>query len=128
MFWRALLEGRYQSGQKAHQIGLNWLCVLADISKWARQIISLFKFVDSTMNFGLYFVFQCLWTFFIHWQSLPWAVAQAHSSTPKYVQRPLSNTKPHKTWFSKKRPKKEERKKMKTVSKVASNATSAWGD
>ena len=60
MFLQALLEGLYQSGQKVHQIGLSWLCESADISKRARQIISLLKFVDSTMNFGLYFVFQCL--------------------------------------------------------------------
>ena len=66
MFWRALLEGWYQTSQRVHQIGLNWPCVSADISKGARQTISLFEFVDSTMNFGLNFVFQCLWTFFYH--------------------------------------------------------------
>ena len=46
---------------------------------------------------------------------------QARPSTPKHVQPPLSTTKAHKTWFSKKRLQKEERR-WKLF------ATSVWGN
>ena len=34
-----VFEGRYNTGQKIHQIGQKWLCVLADISKTGQDII-----------------------------------------------------------------------------------------
>ena len=34
-----IFEGRYNNDKKIRQIGQNWLCVLADISKTGQDII-----------------------------------------------------------------------------------------
>ena len=66
MVWRALLKMSADTHCQFSPIWWTLWLVWYQPSKRARQNILLFKLLDSTMNFGLNFVFQCLWTFFYH--------------------------------------------------------------
>ena len=66
MVWRALLKMSADSHCQFSPIWWTLWLVWYQPSKRAHQKILFFKFLDSTMNFGLNFVFQCLWTFFYH--------------------------------------------------------------